>query len=189
MFLVDTLFAGQDLTRSLKIQLAQIYGKGRDKLEIIAPFAKSQVGGNDCMVFAIANLVEFCMGNFRQDKDSLSSRGDLYHDTLRSHCFRSSWPGLLMEGNPTRVIQLILIAAVGCRMSTTAMDVGGGFIMCVLKWVSLLCLMWLCCECEQEGDDVIGRTPRYVCMRHVKVCHYFVACVYVCVSMASKVDC
>ena len=129
MFLGDTLFAGQDPARSLKIQLAQIYGKGRDKLEIIAPFAKSQVGGNDCVVFAIANLVEFCMGNFWQDKDSLSFRGDLYQDTLRSHCFWSSWPGLLMEGNPTRVIQLILIAAVGCRMSTTtiwfyAKDVG-----------------------------------------------------------------
>ena len=126
--MIDTLFAGQDrLPTSLTIQLAQIYGKGQDRLEIIAPFVKSQVGGNDCGAFAIANLVEFCMGNFWRDKDSLSSRGDLCQDTLRSHlvtCFErksflSSWPGLFMDENHVRVISLILRAVVGCRMSTT----------------------------------------------------------------------
>ena len=79
--LVDTLFAYQDLPTSLRIQLAQIYAKFRDKLEIIS-FVKTHVSGNDYGAFAIANMVKFCMGNIWRDEES-SSRGNLCQETLR----------------------------------------------------------------------------------------------------------
>ena len=157
MFLVDTLFAGQDLTMSLKIQLAQIYGKGRDNLQIIAPFVKSQVGGNDCGAFAIANLVEFCMGNFWRDKDSLSSRSDLCQDTLRSHlvtCFeKQKFSEFMARSSYGRKSHKNYSIDTNCRCGlpneyddnmVLCNGCGGGFIMCVLELVSLLCLMCGC---------------------------------------------
>ena len=176
VFLVDTLFAGQDLTMSLKIQLAQIYGKGRDNLEIIAPFVKSQVGGNDCGAFAIANLVEFCMGNFWRDKDSMSSCGDLCQDTLRSHlvtCFeKQKFSEFMARSSYGRKSYKSYSIDTNCRCGlpneyddnmVLCNGCGGWFHhVCAGVGESSLPDVWLCFECEQVGDDVIGRSPRYV---------------------------
>ena len=176
VFLVDTLFAGQDPTMSLKIQLAQIYGKGRDKLEIIAPFVKSQVGGNDCGAFAIANLVEFCMGNFWRDKDSLSSRGDLCQDTLRSHlvtCFeKQKFSEFMARSSYGRKAYKSYSIDTNCSCGLPN-EYDDNMVLCngCGRWFHHVCAgvgdsslpdVWLCFECEQVGDDVIGRSPRYV---------------------------
>ena len=152
---------------------AQIYGKGQDRLEIIAPFVKSQVGGNDCGAFAIANLVEFCMGNFWRDENSLSCRGDLCQDTLRSHlvtCFekkrfsefmarasygRKSYKSYFIDtscccGLPDEYDNMI--ACNGCE--------GWFHQVCAGVNESSLPDSWGCWECVEKGDNVIGRSPR-----------------------------
>ena len=176
VFLVDTLFASQDPTMSLKIQLTQIYGKGRDKLEIIAPFVKSQVGGNDCGAFAIANLVEFGMGNFWRDKDSLSSRGDLCQDTLRSHlvtCFeKQKFSEFMARSSYGRKSYKSYSIDTNCSCGLPN-EYDDNMVLCngCGRWFHHVCAgvgesslpdVWLCFECEQVGDDVIGRSPRYV---------------------------
>ena len=174
VFLIDTLFAGQDrLPTSLTIQLAQIYGKGQDRLEIIAPFVKSQVGGNDCGAFAIANLVEFCMGNFWRDKDSLSSRGDLCQDTLRSHlvtCFeRKKFSEFMARASYGRKSCKSYFIDTSCSCGLP--DEYDNMIACngCEGWFHQVCAgvnesslpdSWVCWECVEKGDDVIGRSPR-----------------------------
>ena len=172
--MIDTLFAGQDrLPTSLTIQLAQIYGKCQDRLEIIAPFVKSQVGGNDCGAFAIANLVEFCMGNFWRDKDSLSSRGDLCQDTLRSHlvtCFeRKKFSEFMARASYGRKSCKSYFIDISCSCGLS--DEYDNMIACngCEGWFHQVCAgvnesslpdSWVCWECVEKGDDVIGRSPR-----------------------------
>ena len=43
----------------LKIQLAQIYGKGKSKLTVKVPHIQQQKNGYDYGLFAIANVMEF----------------------------------------------------------------------------------------------------------------------------------
>ena len=174
LVLIDTLFAGQDrLPTSLTIQLAQIYGKCQDRLDIIAPFVKSQVGGNDCGAFAIANLVEFCMGNFWRDKDSLSSRGDLCQDTLRSHlvtCFeRKKFSEFMARASYGRKSCKSYFIDISCSCGLP--DEYDNMIACngCEGWFHQVCAgvnesslpdSWVCWECVEKGDDVIGRSPR-----------------------------
>ena len=85
MYLFDSSYSSQEIPTYVTLQLAQIYGKGKDRLDIVTPHVKSQVGGNDCGAFAIANMVEFCLGNFsKNDDDSLNIRGYYDQDNLRS---------------------------------------------------------------------------------------------------------
>ena len=41
----------QEIPTYVTLQLAQIYGKGKDRLDIVTPHVKSQVGENDCGAF------------------------------------------------------------------------------------------------------------------------------------------
>ena len=128
---------------------------GRLQLPIWSNFAWGTSGGikTHCPLVAIYAKIHYA---------------HIWQHVLRNKNFRSSWPDLLMDGNPARIIQLILIAGVGFQMSTTtiwfyAMGVGGWFHhVCAGVGESSLPDVWLCFECEQVGDDVIGRSPRYV---------------------------
>ena len=54
------------LSDSLKIQLSQIYGYGKDKLGINISWVQQQKNGYDCGLFAIAKMFEFVANT---DKD------------------------------------------------------------------------------------------------------------------------
>ena len=51
-------------TPSLEIQLSQIYKKDKTSIPIKILDIQQQENGNDCGLFAIANLVEFCYKEF-----------------------------------------------------------------------------------------------------------------------------
>ena len=53
------------LNDSLKIQLAQIYGKGKSKLTVKVPHIQQQKNGYDCGLFAIANIMEFATNRYK----------------------------------------------------------------------------------------------------------------------------
>ena len=57
------------LTDSLQIQLDQIYGVGKQKFKVKIPREQQQNNGHDCGVFAIANLVEFITGRYKDLQD------------------------------------------------------------------------------------------------------------------------
>ena len=50
---------------SLKIQLAQIYGKGKAQLVIKIPDVQQQNNGYDCGLFVIANMVKFAINGYK----------------------------------------------------------------------------------------------------------------------------
>ena len=53
------------LTDSLQIQLAQIYDVGKQELNVKIPRVQQQNNGHDCVVFAIASLVEFITDRYK----------------------------------------------------------------------------------------------------------------------------
>ena len=55
-------------------------------------------GGNDSGAFAIANMVEFCLGNFSQNDDTyLNIRGYYGQDNLRPHLIKCLEKGIFTE--------------------------------------------------------------------------------------------
>lgn len=62
VYLLDSLPGGQ-ITPSLQIQLALIYGAKDKKLQVKSCFFQHQGNGHDCGVYAIAAAVEVCFGN------------------------------------------------------------------------------------------------------------------------------
>ena len=49
----------------LKIQLAQIYGKGKDSITVRVPSVQQQTNGTDCCLYAIANIMEFGCNRYK----------------------------------------------------------------------------------------------------------------------------
>ena len=52
------------LNDSLKIQLAQIYGRVKSQITVKIPYIQQQKNGYDCRLFAIANLLEFVANRY-----------------------------------------------------------------------------------------------------------------------------
>ena len=48
----------------MKIQLAQIYGRGKSQITVKIPYIQQQKNGYDCDLFAIANLLEFVANRY-----------------------------------------------------------------------------------------------------------------------------
>ena len=86
---MDSMCGQGKLTRSMQVQLAQIYGAGKEKIHIVMPIVNQQRNGFDCGVFAIANAVEFCSNNFEGiEGNKINCVYD--HDKLRSHLITCS---------------------------------------------------------------------------------------------------
>ena len=68
IYLLDSAL-GKNMTMclktSLKIQLAQIYGKGKSKLTVKVSHIQQQKNGYDCGLFAIANIMEFATNRYK----------------------------------------------------------------------------------------------------------------------------
>ena len=62
IYILDSLFMG--ITTNLEIQLATIYGQGKDKLDIKISTKNKQPNSADCGVYAVANAIECCEGGF-----------------------------------------------------------------------------------------------------------------------------
>ncbi|KAK3108536.1 hypothetical protein FSP39_010086 [Pinctada imbricata] len=79
VYLFDSLSNG-DLSPSLEIQLAALYGLGKTKFPVKLPAIQQQTNSHDCGLHAIANLVEFCFGRF------IGKRNIMYNTQyLRDH--------------------------------------------------------------------------------------------------------
>ena len=92
VFLLDSLFAGySELPASLQIQLTQIYGSSDGQLVVVVPSLSKQINGDDCGLYATANMFEFCQRGY----DNVPERELIWEfqpDDLRSHlisCFSS----------------------------------------------------------------------------------------------------
>ena len=84
VYVMDSMCGQGKLTRSMQVQLAQIYGAGKEKIHIVMPIVNQQRNMFDCGVFAIANAVEFCSNNFEGiEGNKINCVYD--HDKLRSH--------------------------------------------------------------------------------------------------------
>ena len=74
MFLLDRLFAGySELPASLQIQLAQIYGSSDGQLVVVVPSLSKQINGDDCGLYAIANMFEICQHGYDNVPEVASS--------------------------------------------------------------------------------------------------------------------
>jgi len=66
IYVLDSLYKNK-LSSSLQIQLAYIYGCGLNNLTVYVPNIQQQeIGTADCGVFAIANIVEFCITGYKE---------------------------------------------------------------------------------------------------------------------------
>ena len=84
VYVMDSMCGKGNLTTSMKVQLAEIYGVGKEKIHIVIPTFNQQRNSFDCGVFAIANAVEFCFNNFEGiEGNKINCVFD--HDKLRSH--------------------------------------------------------------------------------------------------------
>ena len=92
VFLLDSLFAGySELPASLQIQLAQIYGSSDGQLVVVAPSLSKQINGDDCSLYAIANMFEICQHGYDNVPEG-ELIWEFQPDDLRSHlisCFRA----------------------------------------------------------------------------------------------------
>ena len=62
IYVFDSLKSGNcitDLSPSLQIQIAQIYGNNKSEIKLFIPNIQQQTNGSDCGLFAIAHIVEF----------------------------------------------------------------------------------------------------------------------------------
>ena len=74
VYLFDSSFHGL-LSASLEIQLGCLYGKHVDSIKVYVPLWQQQApGSNDCGVFAIGNLVEFCLNGYRKTDEWVRER-------------------------------------------------------------------------------------------------------------------
>jgi hypothetical protein len=84
LYVLDSLYH-QNLSSSLDIQLAKIYGCGKKKLVVHVPHTQQQSPGTvDCGVFAVANIVEFCINGFKE-LDQLSHNWNFNMSLAREH--------------------------------------------------------------------------------------------------------
>ncbi|KAI0219489.1 hypothetical protein LSAT2_028995, partial [Lamellibrachia satsuma] len=92
VFLLDSLFAGySELPASLQIQLAQIYGSSDGQLVVVVPSLSKQINGDDCSLYAIANMFEICQHGYDNVPEG-ELIWEFQPDDLRSHlisCFSS----------------------------------------------------------------------------------------------------
>lgn len=92
VFLLDSLFAGySELPASLQIQLAQIYGSSDGQLVVVVPSLSKQINGDDCGLYAIANMFEICQNGYDNVPEG-ELIWEFQPDDLRSHlisCFSS----------------------------------------------------------------------------------------------------
>ena len=63
IYLFDSLFSG-NLSPSLQIQLASLYGGDFNTITVRVPSIQQQNNSVDCGLFAIANIVQFCYGYY-----------------------------------------------------------------------------------------------------------------------------
>ena len=193
--LLDSLYSSQEIPTYVKLQLAQIYGKGKDRLDIVTPHVRGQVGGNDCGVFAIAKMVEFCLGNFsKNDDDSLNIRGYYDQDNLRPHLIKCLETGIFTEFNIIRKSSKkvkydrhILELECSCGLPNEFANMIGCdncdkwfHKVCVKMDVSKLPNSWICSACA--GDEDMEQSPRQIwacfCCRD-----QFSTCLIVCISV------
>ncbi len=66
VYLLDSMmnFKNPRVNTTLQLQIAQIYGSGQDEIIVMIPEVQEQIGGNDCGLFAIANMIEFCSDRY-----------------------------------------------------------------------------------------------------------------------------
>lgn len=84
IFILDSLSRSKNhtvLTESLEIQLVLIYGRDKRPIPITILDVQQQENSNDCGLFAIANLIEFC---FDPDK-SFQIQTSFVSEYMRSH--------------------------------------------------------------------------------------------------------
>ena len=181
VYLIDSLFANQTIPTSLKIQLAQIYGKGKKKIEIVVPLVKTQTGVSDCGPFAIANMIEFCLGNFYKNKSSdFLTCGDLVQDMLRGHLIKCFEKGRFSEfftvsskGSIIKCLYHVIDLECVCGLPNEYANMVGCdgcnrwfHDVCVDMDKSVLPDKWFCCQCEDRGNS--GQTSREIwCCIHV----------------------
>ena len=53
----------------MKIQLAQIYGRGKSQIIVKIPYVQQQNNSYDCGLFAIANMMEFVADRYHELQD------------------------------------------------------------------------------------------------------------------------
>jgi hypothetical protein len=133
------------LTTSLQIQIAQIYRsrfKNSNHIPIKLPKVQRQTNGNDCGVFAIAFLVEFCENGLKS-----VMKANFKIDQMRSHlisCFEKEsltpFPKYKnLSSNPSIVDTQIGLSCV-CRMPDSMQDmVGCENENCENAWYHLSC--------------------------------------------------
>ena len=63
IYVFDSLFSG-NLSPSLQIQLASLYGGDFNTITVRVPSIQQQNNSVDCGLFAIANIVQFCYGYY-----------------------------------------------------------------------------------------------------------------------------
>lgn len=82
IYYIDSLGADKkDLNSSIKIQLSQIYKNDTAKvLQVKMPRVQQQPNGYDCGLFAIANVIEFCLA-----PDSFNTRIVYDVSKMRQH--------------------------------------------------------------------------------------------------------
>ena len=87
VFLLDRLFAGySELLASL-----QIYGSSNGQLVVVVPSLSKQINGDDCGLYAIANMFEICQHGYDNVPEG-ELIWEFQPDDLRSHlisCFSS----------------------------------------------------------------------------------------------------
>ncbi|KAK3108798.1 hypothetical protein FSP39_015983 [Pinctada imbricata] len=70
IFLLDSLVGvSGELSPSLEIQLAAMYGLGKTEFPVKVPLVQQQNNSHDCGLHAIANLVEFCFNRFTRKQN------------------------------------------------------------------------------------------------------------------------
>ena len=153
------------LNDSLKIQLAQIYGYGKSKLNVKIPCVQQQHNSYDCGLFAIANMMEFATNRYSGLTDA-HLKFSYVQNKMRWHLKKMSNPEILgtISKTKTRIAKQIEVLSVEidllCCCSSPYVKGLGPWIICNI------CKQWYLQKCEGMDNTKTKTNQMYIC----KIC-------------------
>ncbi|CAC5363338.1 unnamed protein product [Mytilus coruscus] len=90
---LDSLNSLHTITASIEIQLAAIYGDKKKSFNVKIPEVQQQSNGNDCGLYDLANLMEFCVNQNVNPRLKI----DYDEQSLRTHLVSCLEQGYLIE--------------------------------------------------------------------------------------------
>ena len=179
IYLLDSLYSQQRIPTSLRLQLALLYGQGNENLQVLTPVISKQKGGSDCGIYAIANMVEFCIGNFLPIDDKFNIKGDYLQYEMRENLLTYFQNGIFCEFEKTgknrkevKMIEHEIAITCPCGLPDEYCDMIGcddcdGWYhkICANMDVSKLPESWQCDQCLENDNK--GLYPKNVSPRWI----------------------